>query len=98
MRWVILLQPFFGGEKVEAAKSDPNLWWCWMDALWKLSLLVGVKREHLARNLMAEVLHDVNLPPVIVCISERDMLKERNMEYYHTLKNVGIKASYVMIE
>ncbi|GLJ18754.1 hypothetical protein SUGI_0334930 [Cryptomeria japonica] len=98
MRGVILLQPFFGGGKVETAESDPNLSQRWVEVFWKLSLPVGAKKDHPACNPLAEALDDVSLPPVMVCISERDVLKQRNMDYYHALKNAGKTAFYVVLK
>ncbi|KAH9332148.1 hypothetical protein KI387_043729 [Taxus chinensis] len=101
IRGAILLQPFFGGEipsKWEVETCDPNLSQRWIEVFWKLALPVGSKRDHPACNPFAKKLPDVNLPPILVCISEKDVLKQRNMEYCQALRNAGKSVKLVIIK
>ncbi|GLJ18768.1 hypothetical protein SUGI_0335120 [Cryptomeria japonica] len=103
MRGVILLQPFFGGEspckwELEKAESDPNLSQRWMDVFWKLSLPVGAKKDHPACNPLSKPLRNVRLPPLLVCISENDVLKQRNMEYCQVMNNGHQNVSHVIFK
>ncbi|GLJ18769.1 hypothetical protein SUGI_0335130 [Cryptomeria japonica] len=103
MRGLILLQPFFGGEnpckrEVEMSETDTNLTQRWVDVFWKLSLPVGAKRDHPACNPLAMSLRDLSLPPVIVIISEKDLLKQRNLAYCQALKNGNKNVSHVMFK
>ncbi|GLJ18760.1 hypothetical protein SUGI_0335020 [Cryptomeria japonica] len=101
MRGLILLQPFFGAEspcQLETLVEDPNLSQRWVEVFWKLSLPVGAKRDHPACNPLSQPVARFDLPPVVVCISERDLLKQRNMDYYHALKAAGKNVSCVVFK
>ncbi|GLJ18767.1 hypothetical protein SUGI_0335110 [Cryptomeria japonica] len=102
-RGLILLQPFFGGEdpckrELETSETNPNLSQRWVDVFWKLSLPVGAKRDHPACNPLAMPLRDLSLPPVIVIISENDLLKQRNLDYCQALKNGNKNVSHVIFK
>jgi len=102
IRGAIIIQPFFGAESRstwECETSDPGLPQKWIDVFWKLSLPVGENRDHPACNPSnSSRLQDVLLPPVLLCISERDVLRERNLEYYETLKRAGKKVRHVIFK
>jgi len=102
IRGAIIIQPFFGGESRstwERETSDPALPQKWIDVFWKLSLPVGANRDHPACNpIKSSRLQDVPLPPVLLCISERDVMRERNMEYYEALKRAGKKVKHVIFK
>eukprot|EP01018_Ginkgo_biloba_P024901 Gb_17665 [translate_table: standard] len=104
IRGSILIQPFFSGEnrsKWECETNDPALPQRWIDVFWKLSLPVGANRDHPACNPLGKQssrLQDVPLPPMLLCISEQDVLKERNLEYVEALKKAGQNVRYVIIK
>lgn len=102
IRGAIIIQPFFGGEsrsKWECETSDAGLSQKWIDVFWKLSLPLGANRDHFACNpITSSKLRDVLLPPVLLCISERDVLRERNLEYFETLKRAGKNVRHVIFK
>lgn len=103
IRGAIIIQPFFGGEKQstwECETSDPALPQKSIDVFWKLSLPVGANRDHPSCNPLnsCSLLQDVRLPPVLLCISERDVMRERNLEYYEALKKAGKKVRHVIFK
>eukprot|EP01018_Ginkgo_biloba_P024900 Gb_17666 [translate_table: standard] len=104
IRGSILIQPFFSGEnrsKWECETNDPALPQRWIDVFWKLSLPVGANRDHPACNPLGKQsprLDDVQLPPMLVCISEQDVLKERNLEYVEALKKAGKNVGHVVVK
>lgn len=102
IKGAIIIQPFFGGEnrsKWECETSDPALSQKCIDVFWKLSLPVGASRNHSACSVPnSSTLQDVLLPPILICISERDVLRERNLEYYEALKRAGKNVRHVIFK
>lgn len=103
IRGAIIIQPFFGGEscsKWECETSDPALTRKWIDVFWKLSLPLGANRDHFACNPIFNLskLKDILLPPVLLCISERDVLRERNLQYFEALKRAGQNVRHVIFK
>ncbi|MBA0860459.1 hypothetical protein Goshw_017842 [Gossypium schwendimanii] len=94
----ILIQPFFGGEsrtatemhatpQVNSALTLPA-----SDAYWRLSLPFGSNRDHPWCNPSANgtpKLRELRLPPTMVCVSEMDILKDRNMGFCNALGGAG---------
>lgn len=97
-----MIQPFFGGErcsKWECETIDPGLSQKWIDVFWKLSLPMGVNKDHFTCNpISLSNLQDALLPPVLLCICERDVLRQRNMEYFEALKRGGQNVWHVMFK
>lgn len=102
IKGVIIIQPFFGGESRSAWEretSDPALPQKWIDVFWKLSLPVGASRDHSSCNVPnSSTLQHVLLAPILLCISERDVLRERNLEYYEALKRAGKNVRHVIFK
>ncbi|XP_073131567.1 probable carboxylesterase 6 [Henckelia pumila] len=90
IKGLILIQPFFGGESrthSEKYMTQPPrsaLTLAASDAYWRLSLPPGEKRDHPWCNPMAKMapnyLEELRDLSVLVCISEMDILKDRNLE------------------
>uniref|UniRef100_A0A5B7CBF2 Putative carboxylesterase 6 n=1 Tax=Davidia involucrata TaxID=16924 RepID=A0A5B7CBF2_DAVIN len=90
LKGTILIQPFFGGEArtesekymVQPPRSALSL--AASDTYWRLSLPPGVNRDHPWCNPMPKgsiELEDLRLLlPTMVCVSELDILKDRNLE------------------
>lgn len=98
LRGVILIQPFFGGEArtasernlVQSSRSALSL--TTSDCYWRMALPLGCNRDHPWCNPLAKSaprLEDLKLPPVLVCISEMDILKDRNLEFCKALRTAG---------
>ncbi|KAE8654957.1 putative carboxylesterase 17 [Hibiscus syriacus] len=94
----ILIQPFFGGESRTATEihappqvnSGLTLSAC--HVYWRLSLPFGSNRDHPWCNPLASgatKLRELKLPPTMVCVSEMDILKERNMGFCNALASAG---------
>ncbi|CAN4079997.1 unnamed protein product [Withania somnifera] len=97
LKGLILIQPFFGGESrthsekysVQPSYSALNL--SASDTYWRIALPAGSNRDHpwcrprLNRNNM-------KLPSVLICISEMDILKDRNLEMCSMLADAGTKV------
>ncbi|KAL4586597.1 hypothetical protein LXL04_011235 [Taraxacum kok-saghyz] len=101
----ILIQPFFGGESrtnseaymVQPPGSALNL--VASDTYWRLSLPKGVNRDHPWCNSganMSRKLERMTYLPTMVCVSELDILKDRNMEFCGVLRNSGIQVEHVV--
>ncbi|KAG8366580.1 hypothetical protein BUALT_Bualt17G0094700 [Buddleja alternifolia] len=102
---LILIQPFFGGEarthseKYMAQPPRSALTLAASDTYWRLSLPTGANRDHPCCNPMAkrvvkreELLH----LPIMVCISEMDILKDRNLDLCANLESDGHRIEQVM--
>ncbi|KAJ0669471.1 putative carboxylesterase [Helianthus annuus] len=101
----ILIQPFFGGESrtgsetlmVQPLGSTLNL--KTSDTYWRLSLPKGANRDHPWCNAMtnrSNKLDRMTYLPTMVCVSELDILKDRNMEFCRVLRNSGIEVDHVV--
>ncbi|KAF2313762.1 hypothetical protein GH714_013249 [Hevea brasiliensis] len=102
---IILIQPFFGGEArtsseknmIQPANSALTL--SASDTYWRLSLPSGANRDHPYCSPLAngtKKLRNLQLPPVMVCISEQDILKDRNLEFCTALASVGKRESILL--
>ncbi|CAN4121881.1 unnamed protein product [Withania somnifera] len=110
LKGIILIQPFFGGEsrtyseKHTAQSSRSALTNVSADTYWRLALPAGVNRDHPWCNPITKEginLVDIRyIPSILVCISELDILKDRNLEFCATLNRVGNKkiVEYVMFK
>ncbi|KAM3314395.1 hypothetical protein ACQJBY_033310 [Aegilops geniculata] len=98
VKGAVLIQPFFGGEaRTASEKSMPQppgsaLSLSTSDSYWRMALPAGAGRDHpwcnpLARG--APRLESLALPPVLVCISEADILRDRNLELCRALRKAG---------
>lgn len=103
----ILIQPFFGGEartnseKYLAQPPQSALSLTASDTYWRLALPCGYNRDHPWCNPLAKgskVLGELKLLPTMVCISERDILKDRNLEYCAALREAGKRVEQVMFK
>ncbi|CAN6571781.1 unnamed protein product [Malus baccata var. baccata] len=106
LKGTVLIQPFFGGEArtwSEKCTTQPPysaLTLSNSDAYWRLSLPLGASRDHpwcnpLANSSMAK-LRDLRLPSMMVCVSELDILKDRNFELCNGLSSMGKRVETTM--
>lgn len=105
LRGIILVQPFFGGEqrtyseKYLAQPPNSALSLTVSDVFWRLSLPTGSNRDHQFCNPLAKGatrLEDLRIPPVMVCISEMDILKDRSLEFCNAMRRAGKSVEQVM--
>ncbi|KAL1343044.1 hypothetical protein HN51_029490 [Arachis hypogaea] len=102
LKGLVLIQPFFGGEArtaseksmAESPGSALNL--AASDAYWRLALPCGADRDHPWCNPIAKGSVKLKnlLVPTLVCISEMDILKDRNLEFCDALAKEGITVEY----
>ncbi|KAF9592800.1 hypothetical protein IFM89_017370 [Coptis chinensis] len=101
----ILIQPFFGGEERTYSErymvQPPNsaLSVTTSDVYWRLSLPIGANRDHPYCNPLAKGatrFEDMKLPRTMVCISEMDILKDRNLEFCNAISRSGNKVEHHM--
>ncbi|KAK4784620.1 hypothetical protein SAY86_018988 [Trapa natans] len=105
----ILVQPFFGGEErtgseknmVQPSRSPLSL--ATADTYWRLALPTGADRDHYWCNpVMAygkgSKLEDTMLFPTLVCISEKDILLDRNLMFCRVLAEAGKMVEHVVYE
>uniref|UniRef100_A0A6N2MK81 Alpha/beta hydrolase fold-3 domain-containing protein n=1 Tax=Salix viminalis TaxID=40686 RepID=A0A6N2MK81_SALVM len=99
---IILIQPFFGGEartlseKNMTQPANSALTLSASDTYWWLSLPPGSNRDHPYCNPLANgASNDLRLPPVMVGISELDVLKDRNSEFCSALTRAGKRVETV---
>ncbi|WCJ25389.1 alpha/beta-Hydrolases superfamily protein [Euphorbia peplus] len=101
LKGIILIQPFFGGEtrtsseKYTSQPVNSALTISASDSYWRLSLPVGANRDHPYCNPLNGVTN-LQLPNVMVCISELDILKDRNLEFCSALAFGGTRVERVI--
>ncbi|XVF20556.1 hypothetical protein REPUB_Repub12eG0010700 [Reevesia pubescens] len=69
------------------------------DTYWRLSLPLGANRDHPWCNPLAKgatKLRELKFPATMVCISEMDILKDRNLEFCNALASDGKKVEKKM--
>ncbi|XP_016487566.2 putative carboxylesterase 6 [Nicotiana tabacum] len=111
LKGTILIQPFFGGEsrtyseKYTAQPPRSALILASADTYWRLALPAGANRDHPWCNPAAKECQNLvdlrDIPGILVCISELDILKDRNLEFCATLnRDAGNyrKVEYVMFK
>ncbi|KAK6134081.1 hypothetical protein DH2020_032178 [Rehmannia glutinosa] len=98
IKGLILIQPFFGGEKrtnsekfmVQPPRSALTV--AASDAYWRLSLPAGADRDHPWCNPTVKGagagMRDLG---ILVCVSEMDILKDRNLEFCGGLRASGCR-------
>ncbi|XP_008775049.2 probable carboxylesterase 17 [Phoenix dactylifera] len=105
LRGVILIQPFIGGEARTASEKDlvqssrSALGLTTSDCYWRLALPFGCNRDHPWCNPLAKGaprLEDLKLPPLLVCVSEMDILRDRNLEFCKALRRAGKSVEQAM--
>ncbi|KAF8683579.1 hypothetical protein HU200_044498 [Digitaria exilis] len=95
LRGVVLVQPFFGGEArtvSEKTMTQPPrsaLTLPTSDCYWRLALPGGSSRDHPWCNPLLSRLETLTLPPLLVCVSEMDILRDRNMDLCRALRKAG---------
>ncbi|KAG4984579.1 hypothetical protein JHK87_029328 [Glycine soja] len=99
LKGLILIQPFFGGEvrtdseKGMAQSPGSALNLAASDSYWRLALPCGAKRDHPWCNPLVK-LEELKLMRTLVCISEMDILKDRNLEFCDALVRAGKRVEY----
>ncbi|XP_052199724.1 probable carboxylesterase 6 [Diospyros lotus] len=103
IKGTILIQPFFGGEERTnsekfAAAQPPHsaLNLSASDTYWRLALPAGANRDHPWSNPVAKgsgKWAEPRLFPSMVCISEMDILKDRNLEFCAAFSGAGAEKS-----
>lgn len=98
VKGAILIQPFFGGEaRTASEKTTPQpprsaLSLATSDSYWRMALPSGSTRDHPWCNPLsrgAPRLETLPLPPVLVCVAEADILRDRNLELCRALRKAG---------
>lgn len=101
----ILIQPFVGGETrtnsernmVQSPRSALSL--AASDTYWRLALPCGSNRDHPWCNPLGKgsaKMEEMRLLPTLVCVSEMDILKDRNLEFCTALGRAGKKVEHVL--
>ncbi|KAK7280505.1 hypothetical protein RJT34_25569 [Clitoria ternatea] len=107
LKGLILIQPFFGGEvrtvteKCMAQSPGSALNLAASDTYWRLALPHGSNRDHLWCNPLVKglkKLDELKLVPTLVCISEMDILRDRNLEFCDALKIAGKRVEFGVFE
>ncbi|OAY71363.1 putative carboxylesterase 17 [Ananas comosus] len=106
LRGLILIQPFFGGESRTASERNSvqsaarsALTLAASDAYWRMALPAGASREHPWCNPLSRGsprVEQLRIPPMLVCISEMDILKDRNLEFCKALRGGGKSVEQVV--
>jgi acetyl esterase/lipase len=105
VRGAIFVQPYFGAVQRTRSESEcpPDVWLSLQlsDAAWRLSLPVGSDRDHPFSNPWspgAPKLEEAPLPPLLIAIGGRDMLRDRGHDYCESLKQCGKSVEVVVFE
>ncbi|KAJ1297881.1 hypothetical protein BS78_01G411900 [Paspalum vaginatum] len=105
VRGAVLIQPFFGGEartvseKTSAQPPRSALTVPTSDCYWRLALPGGASRDHPWCNPLSRAAPRVEtlpLPPLLVCISETDVLRDRNLELCRAMRRAGKSVEQAM--
>ncbi|KAG8074327.1 hypothetical protein GUJ93_ZPchr0006g40706 [Zizania palustris] len=106
VKGAILIQPFFGGEtRTASEKTLPQppgsaLTLSTSDTYWCMALPAGATRDHPWCNPIsghgAPRLDTLPLPSFLVCISEADILRDRNLELCSALRKAGKSVEQAM--
>lgn len=105
VKGAILVQPFFGGEaRTASEKTMPQpprsaLTLPISDCYWHLALPAGASRDHPWCNPLSRAsprLETLPLPPLLVCISEMDILRDRNLELCRAMRKAGKSVEQAM--
>lgn len=95
---MILIQPFFGGEgrttseKILVQPPSSALSLETSDSYWRLALPAGSNRDHPWCNpisMASSKSEEWRIPAMLVCISEMDILKDRNLEFCKAMRKAG---------
>lgn len=103
-RGTVLLQPFFGGkartdsERLVAQSPRSTLSLQASDTYWRLALPPGANRDHPWCNPSANSESLRHVLPVMVCVSEIDILRDRNLEFCAALSKAGKKVECKVYE
>lgn len=105
LKGIILIQPFFGGEartESERNSTQPRqsaLTLASSDTYWRLSLPTGANRDHPWCNPIAKGapnLSNFRFMQVMVCVSEKDILKDRDFEFCDAMARSGVRVEKVV--
>ncbi|KAL8463182.1 hypothetical protein ACS0TY_033990 [Phlomoides rotata] len=102
VKGLVLIQPFIGGEarthseKYSAQPPRSALTLAASDAYWRLALPAGADRDHPWCNPTASGAAELRRLGVVVCVSEMDILRDRNLEWCESLVNEGVKVEKVV--
>ena len=69
------------------------------DSYWRMALPIGASRDHAWSNPLyrgAPRLEAIPLPPVLVCVAEADILRDRNLELCKALRKAGKSVEQAM--
>ncbi|XP_020699121.1 probable carboxylesterase 17 [Dendrobium catenatum] len=106
VRGLILIQPFFSGEArtssernlAQSAKSALTL--AAADCYWRLSLPAGTNRDSIWCNPICDEglkkMENRKMPPVLLCVAEMDILRDRNLEFCRALSRAGKRVELQM--
>ncbi|GAV59183.1 Abhydrolase_3 domain-containing protein, partial [Cephalotus follicularis] len=106
LKGAILVQPFFSGEArtnseqymMPSPRSVLNL--TASDTYWRLALPWEANRDHPWCNPLTKAglmeMEDLRLLPIMVCISEMDILYDRNLEFCDALSRGGKRVKSVV--
>lgn len=107
LKGVILIQPFFGGEERTSSEKHflqpptSALTLSVSDTYWRLALPLGATRDHPYCNPLAHgtvKLRDLRVSSIMVCVSEMDILKDRNLEFSKALAKAGKRVETVVFK
>ncbi|KAI5353085.1 PREDICTED: probable carboxylesterase [Prunus dulcis] len=105
IKGTILLQPFFGGEartsseKYNMVKQPGSaLSLAASDTYWRLALPCGANRDHPWCNPLKSASSLRAVWATMVCISEMDILKDRNLEFCCALDHNSNRAGKMKVE
>ncbi|KAK4279827.1 hypothetical protein QN277_011540 [Acacia crassicarpa] len=104
LKGIILIQPFLGGEErtiSEKQYSNQFLTLSTSDTYWRLSLPLGANRDHHYCNPLVHgfsKLRDLRVSGVLVCVSELDIMRDRNLGFSDALVRAGKKVETVMFK
>lgn len=105
LQGAILVHPFFGGEETIGCERGPGPlvegFKKAVDAIWSFSLPAAADRDHPFSNPVgpgSPVLSTLVYPRMLVFVAGKDLLRDRGILYYESLKKASKNVDLVMAE
>ncbi|KAK1425304.1 hypothetical protein QVD17_20655 [Tagetes erecta] len=76
--------------------QSPMLTLDMLDKFLKMGLPLGSTKDHPITCPMGEAVHDLDLPPYLLCVAEDDLIIDTEMEFYEGMKKDGKKIELLV--
>ncbi|PKU65877.1 probable carboxylesterase 2 [Dendrobium catenatum] len=98
---IALVHPYFWGSEAVGSEGREESWRAWMDGLWRAVSGGGKGMDDAWINPAAEgeeAVARLGCRRVLVCVAERDPMRERGRAYWEMLKGSGWRGEVEIVE